>query len=73
VTETEYRYTYAAWVEAFQIFAKYNPDTFGTVVAEHDHLWAGHDLHNVSAEDTARLEELGWEWIDDIPAFQRYV
>ncbi len=58
--ETKYKYTYAAWSEAFAIFAKYDPDGFGWVQGEHDIVYAGPDHKTVSAEDIARLEELDW-------------
>jgi hypothetical protein len=44
--------------EAFTIFAGY-PGA-DDVSAEHDVLFAGPDPAVVSAEHTARLEELGW-------------
>jgi hypothetical protein len=57
---TEYKRTYAAWAEVFSIFAKYAPDVWGDVAAHHDEIYAGPDAEEVSEEDRARLEELGW-------------
>lgn len=53
-------HNYSAWAEAFSIFAKYNPDGWGDVEAEHDVIFAGPHPDLVSAEDKVRLEELGW-------------
>lgn len=64
--------TYAKWIEAFQIFAKYDPE--GTdVAAEHDEMWAGPDPSVVSPEDKARLEELGWRDYEDGNGFHAFV
>lgn len=47
------------FVEGIAIIAKYvDPEEYA-VRAEHDQLWFGDD-EVVSAEDAARLEELGW-------------
>jgi hypothetical protein len=56
----DYKYSFAAWAEAFNIFAKYAPDQLHAVVAEHDQIWAGPDPRDVSAEDHLRLGDLGW-------------
>lgn len=67
---TPYEYTWAAWVEAFSILAKYEPDTHASVVTEHEEIWIGHDIV-VSDEDKARLEELGWSYDDDLQCFNQ--
>lgn len=64
--------TYAGWAESFGIFAKYQPDTYADIAAEHDEFWAGPNASMVSAEDRKRLEELGW-MADDEGMFHRYV
>lgn len=46
------------WIEAFQLFAKYSTDAY--VCAEHDEVFAGAEVKDVSPEDEKRLEELGW-------------
>lgn len=47
------------FAEGVAIIAKYlDPEEYG-VRAEHDQLWFGGD-EEVSAEDAARLKELGW-------------
>lgn len=43
-------------IAGLQILRKYG-DNF---CAEHDQIWAGGDDNVVTAEDAARLEELGW-------------
>lgn len=49
---------YDNMIEVFNIFNKY--DNNGMLHAEHDTLYAGPDPEIVSAKDTARLAELGW-------------
>lgn len=50
------------FIEAFQIFAKYynNPDKAG--------IGAGHDIIYLWP-DQARLEELGWGYNSELPAW----
>jgi hypothetical protein len=56
-----YERTYAAWAEAFMIFARYQPpDRWCDVVAEHDALYAGPTPDEMTPEDRERLERLGW-------------
>lgn len=51
--------TYAGYAEAFAKIAKYEPKG-GSVVPEHDELFAGHDLiDEVSKEDCLRLRQIG--------------
>jgi len=63
--------TYSEWAEAFTIFAKYG-DENRAVVAEHDEIWAGHDIENMSPSDAKRLKALRWEYDDDIPGWRHY-
>lgn len=48
------------WAESFEIFDKYEDGKEGIHQTRHDEMEAGPDPVNVSAEDKARLEELGW-------------
>jgi len=50
---------YEKLIEALTIFNKYDHDD-KSVAAEHDVVYAGPNPVDVSAEDTARLEELRW-------------
>lgn len=59
---TFYQYGYAAWAEAFTIFAKYEPETIFEVVAAKDIVYAGSDADKMTPEDVARLDALGWTW-----------
>lgn len=55
--------TFAQWIESMKIFAKYSKDgldTYANVHAAHDEIFMGPDPEDVSPEDNARLEELGW-------------
>lgn len=70
---TEKKYTWAGWIEAFQIFEKYEPDVFAEVSAEHDVIYAGPSPDKVSDEDKARLEELDWAIDEDVNSFYNYV
>lgn len=57
------------FIEAFQIFAKYynNPDKAG-IGAGHDiiYLWPDQEIND---SDQARLEELGWGYNPELPAW----
>lgn len=68
----EYEYTFQAWAEAFAIFAKYEPESIAHVAAEHDIIYAGPEVE-VSPEDKARLEELGWFYDKSLPCWCQYV
>lgn len=66
----DYKYTFAAWAEAFTIFAKYEAEGWAEVAAEHDILYAGpKNFSEVSDEDKARLKELGWHTDIDLKSF----
>lgn len=67
----DFRYTYAAWSEAFAIFAKYTE--VADLAAEHDVIYAGPRPSAVSVEDTERLEQLGWVVSDEFDTFRHYV
>lgn len=56
--------TWKDYAEAFTIFAKYGEGNYQTR-AEHDEIWSGPDPEDVSPEDIARLEELGWTPADE--------
>lgn len=66
-------------IEALTIFKKYQADkpglgfVVGITAADHDEIWGGPDPSLVSAEDTARLEELGWKNRDDSGRFHSFV
>lgn len=49
---------YENYIKAFHIFMKYPHSAF--LSAEHDEIHAGPDPENVTDEDKAILEELGW-------------
>ena len=49
----------AEFAEAFTIFARYDDKAY-SVQPAHDEIFAGPNPDVVSAEDRARLEELGW-------------
>lgn len=71
---TDYKYTWAAYAEAFTIFAKYEPDVFGELSAEHDQIWAGPEPGSaISDDDKARLEALDWQLDEDIDRFTKFV
>jgi hypothetical protein len=63
--------TYREFAEAFTIFARYAG--YDGVCAEHDEIWAGPDVSVVSAEDKARLAELGWTDGGEGFGFHRFV
>lgn len=58
-TDMTYKKTWAEFAEAFTIFAKYGDEEYSTQ-ADHEEIFAGPNPTIVSAEDRARLEELGW-------------
>lgn len=61
---------YSKFIEALTIFQKY--DHWQNLSAEHDEVYAGPSPEVVSAEDLARLEELGWHEHDG-SCFMRFV
>ena len=73
MSETKYRTTWQAWIEAFTIFAKYEAMTLDTIVAEHDVIYAGPAPAKVSDEDKERLIVCGWKIDEHINRFYRYV
>lgn len=70
MSDTSYA-TYQAWSEAFAIFAKYAPDATFEVSAEHDIVYAGRDTDKFSEEDKKRLEELHWDYDDDLECYSK--
>jgi hypothetical protein len=71
---TDYKYTWSAWIEAFTIFQKYEPDKWASVVAEHDQLYVGHELREkMTPAEKRRLTQLGFYWDKDIPSFVKNV
>ena len=56
-----YAHTYAAWAEAFTIFAMYVPSSLGDVATDHDIVFAGPAPETMRDKDRARLVELGWK------------
>lgn len=44
-----------------------------TVTAEHDQLFAGHEVKAMTRGDRERLEELGWERDDDLGCWTKGV
>ncbi len=66
--------SFEGYAEAFLIFAKYAPKKNFSVVAEHDEIFAAHDIvGKVSKEDLKRLEELGWTVEDKDCGFHKNV
>lgn len=65
--------TYADYAEAFTIMAKYGKDDHASIAVEHDIIYVGHDLENMSNEDIDRLEELGWEMDNDLECYYHFV
>ena len=65
-----YYATYAAWAEAFAIFAKYEPESMWEVSAEHDIVYAGRGVE-YSEEDRKRLDELHWYYDDDLECYYK--
>lgn len=66
-----YRYTYKAWAEAFEIFAKYNSG-YANVDFQQDVIYAGSSLDTYSLEDHKRLGELGWNYDDHLDFYFHY-
>ncbi len=60
-------------IEGLQIFAKHcNPEK-SYICAEHDEIFAGQDTKDsLTAEDTARLLELGWDYDDSYDSWQAF-
>lgn len=63
------------FVDAFTIFAKYEPDASFAVSAEHDVIYACHvNPENMDDADIQRLDTLGWSYdSDDLGRWQCYV
>lgn len=60
---------YAAWIEALQIFQKYQPNETFVMSAEHDIIYTGCSPDLVSDDDKKRLEELGLHVDEDLDSF----
>ena len=54
------RQGYKQWIEALQIFDKYEPDVSHVMQPDHDIIYTGCNPDLVSDEDRARLKELGF-------------
>lgn len=73
-SEVEFKDTFHGWAEAFQIFAKYAPTERAEVAVEHDLIWSGIDDDSlISADDRAKLVELGWHYDDQYESWYRNV
>lgn len=58
--------------DGLTILLKYDPE--GDCAAEHDVLYAGGgDPKEMSPEDLAKLDELGWHWDEDLDSWAHYV
>ena len=67
---------YAAWIEGFQIFKKYEPDAKFPICAEHDAVYAmaGEAFRDAVGDgDLVRLSQLGWTWDVDVGSFRKFV
>jgi hypothetical protein len=62
---------YAAWAEAFAIFANYAGEG-GEVAAEHDVVYACPDVEEMTEADRKRLEELGWFISEEFECWTRF-
>ncbi len=59
-------------IEGLEILERYkDPASAGEVCAEHDVIYAGHDV-SVSEEDRARLDALGWHWDSGVDSWARF-
>ena len=64
--------TFSRLIEALQIFLKYGDVNWPTH-CEHDEMWITNvDVEAITAEDRARLEELGFDWDEDDDSFKSY-
>jgi len=63
--------TYSEWAEAFTIFAKYSDENH-PLVAEHDEIYAGHNIKQMSPQDAVLLVALGWIYDEDLPGWLHY-
>jgi hypothetical protein len=57
------------------ILSRYQSRARQTVTAEHDTLWAGHNLEpdRIPEEDQRALKRAGWAWDEDVGAWRRCV
>lgn len=60
------------FVEGLQIIQKHEGDAF-CLRAEHDQFWVSSTDLAMPAEDTAKLEELGWFKDDDADGWSAWV
>lgn len=66
----KFEYTYASWIAAFTIFAKYGDGiSLGDICCEHDTIWCGPETDKISDEDKAELVKCGWEIDEDVNRF----
>lgn len=63
--------SYQPYIEAFQIFNKY--DHFKQVSAEHDEIYAGPSPDVLNKEDLEKIIELGWLPDNENDCFYRFV
>lgn len=64
-----------AIIEGFAILRSYDEASSREVNTDHDTLWAGSEdfgLDDYTAQDRARLEELGWHFDDNIDRWAIY-
>lgn len=73
--QEEFSFTWAAWVEAFQIFSRYcnGGKSNGNIGGEHDVIYVWPDQEISKEEDKARLKLLGWGYDEGLPAWVRVV
>lgn len=64
--------SYQNWIDAFAIFLKYDSSESAQVAAQHEVIYAGPDIDNMSQKDIDRLEELGWDYDEQYGCFYRY-
>jgi len=67
----DYKYTLAAWAEAFTIMAKYTEELWN-VQEDHEIIYAGPNPEVVSDEDKARLDELDWMICEEHECFSKF-
>lgn len=63
--------SYQPYIEAFQIFEKY--DHFKNIHAEHDVIYAGPDPEKISDEDLEKIIALNWLPDNENGCFYKFV